>query len=568
MDSGTSAGLDRSHGSELYSAKRNGDRLVRLGTAAAIFLTAVSFAPGLVSAGETDSATFRIQDYIPKKISDFKWKLDGGANAGSGSSENPTIHNSYSEHDWVSETAASNSRGLNFANNWRYLYETREGFIELALGVSTRFSHRGSESLDSTLDTIGLWEIDRSDQPQSATSFVIPLDGIFRRYILGDGFVTAEGTFDYWYDEQTTKSMTTYRSEDMDSVSGWVEVTDAEREVKSRRISRTIDFAGEIRLGWGRVYDGRYAATALYVISELEKSHLLLRDPDRSEMLDLTRQIHAYREGHSQDQREYRAMTFQAILSSLRSAGLIAEESAFALLCLEDVLDYFPSDERRFGWDVQLGFGGHDRYQNYETDETLKDWTTLSRWHPDSSWVADTISVTYLQNQRYRRNREFTPTDHIVFQIGYYRPLAARWQFDLSARTWWCLNQNAQPEIIAYSPGYRYARTFNRVVTSCDAALQYQFDARTALLVHTALIDTSRTDRYRRFLTGETVDWKVQNRIFSVQLSAAYRMSSATTLRVDWLYSKLINSTKNRDFEVEKRSMSSSISAGITHWLF
>ncbi len=548
--------------------KETGIGLIRLGLAAIILLTVVGLVPGTVSAGETDSTKFRIQDYIPDRISDFEWKLDGLASARDGSGEQPTIHHNFSKYYREAESWESNSRTLEIANNWRYRYESRQGFVDLNLGLSTDFYHDEYDNVDSTVDTIGLWQIASHEQPYTSAAYHVPLAGEIRRYVFSNTFVTAVGDLYYSYYRNKSKELTNTHLERPDSLSSLTEMTDVEEEVATRRTSRNLDFVGEIRLGWGRVYEGKYAATALYVTNELKKARLLARDPGRSEMLSLTKQIHAYREGHSWDRREYRASSLQAILANLHSAGLIADESAYALLCVEDVLDYFPAGSRRFGWDIQAGFGGHDRYYNYETDQETRRWTTTSLWNQDSTWIADTISATYVEEQKTTHTREFAPTDHLVLQMGYYRPLSPRWQFNFSARSWWFLNRNTQPENIDYLPGYKYWRTFDRVVMSGETEIQYLYDARTALLLNASLIDTTRTDKYRSYHTEEIIGWKIHSRIFQMRLGGTYRMTPSTTLSVNWQYLKYLSTVTQVDLETRSKSKRAYLSFGITHWLF
>lgn len=545
-----------------------GDYLVRRRLASTLILILFSFLTDSSRAGELDSTRFRIQDYIPKRFTDFEWKVDGSASTGS-----ETLDTSQNQGGNLYEI---NSSGLVANSKWRYRYETTQEFFTCTFDVNTSFDHHNTVTLDSVVDTLGLSQTHEHEQTMTYSSLNFPLNGEFRRYAIASAFLAAEGNFVYQYSQQSDRDIESNRRVEPEDSSGWLDITETKAEERKRSIRRRIDFTGEIRLGWGRVYEGRYAATAINIVGELKRRGLLARDPYRAEMLALTRLIHSYREGHGPDKREYRIEALRALLSNLYSAGIIMDESAAVLLCVEDVLDYYANTNRRFGWTVEAGFGGHDIYYNNRDDLTSLRWTTVTRTNPDSTWIADTLDASFTKRIRSQGSKKFSPADHIVARFSYYRPLADRWQFDFVAFTWLYLNMYRPTEYAQNQSGYTYLWTLDKKVLAADANLRYLYDARTTLRAGCIWFDTVRADHYRRsetrpsggLLTHETNDWKVRSRVLLLAIGVAYRISPPTTLTVDWVYTKRFNSTDRITADSQARFRTYSFSAKITHWLF
>lgn len=540
-----------------------------------LVLTALSSGAASTWAGEPDSTKFRIQDYIPERFTDFQWRLDGSVRTGDDTHDTDTIYSDNLKHNQTTGPNEIESGGFGIVNNWRYRYETRQGLFDCTFGITTSFNHRDSETANSLVDTLGLPRNEDSSQSESDYSFDFPVQAEFRRYVIGDAFLEVEGSFWYFYDQNNDHNIDIRHSVTGDDTPGWLKISDSRRDDKFRYINRRVDFAGEIRLGWGRVYRGKYASTAISIVDQLKRSGLITRTPNRSEMLELTRLVHGYREGHGPDEREYRASTLQGIVMLLHNQGVTADESAAVLLLVEDVLDYFPTGDRSFGWNAQVGFGGHDVYYNNQGDYDLRYSWTVSRSNPDSTLIIDTLQFSSSHSVHSYETRNFRPADHIALNLSYYRPLSARWQFDCSVVTWFYLNRNTPSQAVPYQSGLDYQRSFDKRVIVSRASLQYYHDARTTLILGCDWLDSVRTDRYRvLYLTplgnasDETTDWRVRNWTLQLTVGADYRLSPATSLGLELTYWRLCDRTERPQYVTENKRRYIAVSAGITHWLF
>ena len=507
-----------------------------------------------------DSTKFRIQDYIPERFTDFQWRLDGSAKTSKGTPEADTSFSDNVKRDQTSGFSESGSSRFTLKNNWRYVYETRQGALDCNFGITTAFDHNDQRQLDSLVSPLGSRKTWDSKNQQSVLTFESPLEAELRRYVLGEAFLEAGGRFWYYYFQRADNNDDAEQYVSAIEGPGWRVITDNFAEERGRNVSRRIDFQGELRLGWGRVYRGGYAATAISIVDQLRRSGLVARSPNREDMLELTKLIHAYREGHGTDKREYRAQSLKSVVTFLHLQGIVAEEHPAVLLSVEDVLDYFSRADRRFGWSVQFGFGGHDVYYNNQFSQNVRTWSTEYRWNPDSSWIADTLYATHGVSENSSRSRDFAPTDYVILKLDFYRPLSARWQLDLNAGSRFYLEPSM---LFKDRAGFAYRWSLGRRTVSTRFSLQYFHDARTTLSLACTWIDSVRTERSRLL-----PDVRLHNWLLALMFLADYKLSPATTLNMEFLYYRRSDFVENSRYATVNKQRHFDVSAGITHWLF
>ena len=550
--------------------------MVRSRFASPFLAAALCLQPVVALAGDQDSTSFRIQDYIPDRITDFEWWVDGKFNMAGESRERPIVY--YQDDPNRAETSDDNTTShgqAKAASAWRYRYETRQGSFDCTFGIIAGLTRTNSINTWSTIDTLGLHHERKQESPGTDFDFKFPFSGEFRQYVAGDAFVAAVGNFEYRYYENVTKSIQHSYGSRADSVPGWFVSWNDQAENRVGEVNRAIDFTGEIRIGWGRVYEGKHAATAIYIIDELRRTGLLPKAANREDMLALSRLVHAYHEGHGPDTREYRAGAIQTIVSHLHAAGLLADESAAAILCIEDVLDFFPTTDRPFGWSVDGGFGGQDEYYSRQRESVYKRWKTTTRSCPDSSWILDTVEMYYGRIADSKKAREFAATDYVTFGAEYYRPLAARWQFGCYGRARLYLNKDTPHKDFSPRPGASYYRTVDKRELSASVSIRYLYDARTSFLVSTEWTRNTSVSRHHYFktevsgsLVDDITDRKSRFREFEFGTRIDYRFSPSTAAELTWSYMKLFAGNEHTDYEAQLKRSGFSLSTGITHWIF
>jgi hypothetical protein len=571
--------VDTVTGLFVYSAKRNGDRLVRLGIATAVLLTVLGFAPVPAWAVETDSATFRIQDYIPVKFTDFGWKLDGGCAVNRRqTTDSRRVFESAAEYDDLVIPSDSGGNAIAFENLIRYRYLTRQGTLILEFGPGGGGYRTAEDTVKSAQDAVGaVTETSRTSKVRS-TQVSIPFKGETRRYLVGDVFLSANGDFEYSYDQTTDeKEHSTNQYDDADSL-GRISISISERLEKSRGIVRRIDFTGEIRLGYGRVYEGRHAATALQLVAELRNRGLLQREPTRNEMLSLSVSVHKFREGHGPDTRDYREENVRMILDWLVRQGILDEGATVAHARVEDVLDYYSAEDRPFGWQVQVGFGGHDQYYNRQSDKVITTRKLRQVSEPYFRERFDTLELTTTRSVTSGRDRNFAPKDHLILKCDYSRPLSLAWQFDLGLEAISYLEPRGPSDGFVIRDGASYSYLDDRYDLYTSARLAFLCDPRTSLGLTVEWTTTSfvyRDHRFRNLPDSSSIaevirSYRYRRSDLVATLEAAYRVSHNTTIVAEWAFTNR-NYVYDYDyvpFDSRYEWTAANFSAGITHWLF
>jgi hypothetical protein len=549
--------------------------LVRRRLATVLALTALSFGAASTRTGEPDSTKFRIQDYIPERFTDFQWRLRGWLRTNENENSNDVSYSDFVKPDLSAVRHESQSVSINASSNWEYQYQTQQRSFDATLALTTYNSRDNHETNHTLIDTLQTVSTESSESRYTDGSFNLPLKANYLTYLSGDAFLSAGGSFNYSYGQFGSNQ--DYVTHEISSVGSGdtLRTYHAEGGGEYRRISRRIDFEGEIRLGWGRVYSGQYAATAIMIVNELRDAGLMARAPNREDMLELTRLIHAFREGHGFDSREYRTRSLRAIVGNLYQKGIIPDQNTAVLLRVEDVLDYYPIAARRFGWAAQLGFGGRDIYYNNESDRVTRERITVHLTDPENPANLDTTYyISEYDEDRYGSS-DFSSTDHVAINLSYHRPLNVRWQLDISAISTFYLNSTVPSDYRVRYSGFNYFWSIDRKFVSANVGLQYFYDARTTLSMICTFTDSTRTDQYEEVSSapaaggrGRVEEWDRHERALRFRLGCVYRLSPTTSLDMDWNYARRVYSIENSPYVYEFTNRDISFTVQITHWLF
>jgi len=91
--------------------------------------------------------------------------------------------------------------------------------------------------------------------------------------------------------------------------------------------------------GYGRVYNGVYAATAMYMIDELKKAGYIDKEPSYPQMIEMTDIIYQYRLKYYDDRRIHRIEALTAVGEYLQQQGLADDFGTGGQLIIQDVWD-------------------------------------------------------------------------------------------------------------------------------------------------------------------------------------------------------------------------------------
>jgi len=360
---------------------------------------------------------------------------------------------------------------------------------------------------------------------------------------------------------------------------------DRERIAKSHRNQRHFDAYLDLGFGWGRVYAGVYASTAMYMIEELRKDDLLLREPTHEEMLELAAIIYQNRLQHTVDKRIRRIESFDAVLVFLQEEGITDLSERMAYLLIGDVWDYFPRDDRKFGVRLRIGPGVRWSYysDSRSTDEYRRDLITSVPTDDPGNPVSS--SFTYLIYDHHYRSSDVLSSD-IVAQAEYYRPLTRKWQLDLLMSGRYRLHAY-ETEEMEYTEWRRrdgqsdtyYHRERNDIdggddcVVTVGSTATYIVNSRTQLLLRASLYHRYTEALERSLYEYHGEDTYDRRRVDQCSTRVGingrldYRISIPTTLRLTVAFDHIDDDYANgmeRDLDRDLYT----VSASISHYIY
>ncbi len=377
-----------------------------------------------------DSLDFKITDYIPDYFRDLEWKVNGAA----------TMSGRYSDQysgdarDMTEvvrrSTQNGNSYGISVGSNLWYDYETIRHFLNLSCSGGVTYSratsdkssteHRDSENYSRTVG-----EGTKSENYRFSSSLGTRA-GV---YWLRESFVSGEIFLSGYYREMPdyVSAQTYVRTEVEDP---YIYRTSNYSRSKISEIDRRYRAVADIAVGYGHIYEGTYASTALYIVEELRSHNYLRRDPTTEEMLSLSEIVRRNRLEHAVDTRIRRQESLDEMLGFLADKGLLAGEARYGKFLVEDVWDYFPTTRRRFGYRASLGFREDYRYEGREGAQEKHGYHREIRSFIDSIDVVDTLRWESDDEYYYSSRKNDYSRHRLLGIFEGYNPLSRKWQFD------------------------------------------------------------------------------------------------------------------------------------------
>jgi hypothetical protein len=519
-------------------------------------LFACLFTPPL----RADSGNFKIDSYIPQRFTDLSWTVSGSTSLQSyrGTSD-------YYEDYGSNRTSYSSQRlSANSSATWRYITVPR--FLTVDLSLGSAFYRQPSHA---TNDRIIIPEPEYSVSSDSKST---------ARYLELTGSPYVDGGVYVWNDlflSATASANSQYRNgpsenEDVSYHYHFVGSDDRVNDLLGYAHSKTTGnyrsnhLSGELLPGLGRVYEGNYAATGLYMINALREHGLLTREPSVDEMRALTDLIYNYRLRHTPDKRIRRIEALSAITVFLQKNHISDTLGAAGYLAAQDVWDYYPTYSRQFGFRLRTGIGWDYTYASRNTSSASSYFDTTISYMLGTPEDADT--VTYANDMSsYNHYSQKTQSGYALVLFEYYRPLATQWQFDGQIRLLYYLNEWT---LI----GNNRTEYENHALSLLTAMLQYIPDSRTnAGLRLTSGYETYR-DRSRSQGSATElppyVPFSPDRHNFSIELAGflTYRIAIPTTLSINGSYG--YREYENIYSDADESTRRFILAAGINHYIF
>jgi hypothetical protein len=437
---------------------------------------------------------FRIDSYIPQYFTDFQWRMEGYFSA-EGYRKKGQVYIEGEEARYTN-VSSLDKQTFRASSNMDYQYETIPRYFNINV--------QGSYFIDN-VNPDG-----RAGYRHDSEPGIFPaIDAGY--YLHSDLLVFLSGS------------------------AGWIYAHNLhDVNPDSRRIEYTVDAA--TGLGWGRIYDGRFAATAMYILDELKGKGVLSRPPTFAEMDSLTEIVYSRRLESYDDSRLHQIASLLSIMEFLESRGIINYAGPYDYLLIQDVWNYFPNESRRFGWMIKAGVGlDYHKRLVQTTDEHESDFGIF--FH------------TYLHEEEVEQQPFF------FFQADYYKPWGLRWQLNAFFEYKYFFesyNLNKRDEYRYQPSQFTSHREFRTNYSapyriSAEASIDYIFDSRTSAGATIGYVRSHFNSDYEHH--------GVETGILSSQATIDYRIAVPTTLRVAIEY--------RREDETETWGYAERISVGV-----
>jgi len=376
-----------------------------------------------------ETAGFQISDYIPERFEDLEWRVNGAFRLKGDNNENTSNRNRtypYNDDYLVNMDRDYDQFIFALGSDLNYDYVTIPHFliINTSLDANINFS---SNHINNSEHYSNFWDQEKSDKSSRIYDFRINNKTEAGHYLNNDFFISAIANFNYTYSEVGKDNREQF-VEHKYYYEPYTTVNQSRSDVDQRSDSRNIFIDGELSTGWGRVYEGSYASTALYIIEELKKDGLLVKNPTQRNLLNLTEIIYQYRQKHAIDKRIHKIESLKNIIEFLEKENLIVGTGANDYLLIQDVWDYFPRYNRKFGSKIRLGVGFDYNYNNYHYSSTSDSHSFEYRYNDNNPQLKDTLYIRTWTDYKYASRKFDYSGTYLALNAEYNVPLNHQWQ--------------------------------------------------------------------------------------------------------------------------------------------
>lgn len=551
--------------------------------AISLIVAIIMIAPAAIAA-QTPSDNFTIKSYIPEKFVDFQSNLTSDLSISGHDSkydqgdfdqfDTTTIENN--------QRGSSNNQHFYFSNLSAYRNETVLRYLDASLAASSHLYGSYSWTSDNRSFTSGYSSHTyRRDQTNSIQLYLFPVIDA-GRYLIDDFFISTYSSFRFSYNN-SWKNINIDNVQSTNSPSpGYFESSIDNSKDDGDIHYDYYDLDLSLLAGIGHVYEGRYASTALYIIDELRDKNLLVNEPSKTQMMQLSELIYQSKLEHYFDSRLHDIEVVDNIWQYLKSEGLIAQNSLKAPVIINDVWRSFPNYARQFGIRIRGGVG-YDYYYSFEKRKTTNDYyRLLTSYYADSANVIDTLSESAGTRTDRTTSKSTSSLPYIVGMIEYFNPINHRWQINLNLSGNYYLN----PDRITTHKYYYGSATDPSGSTNktslketyeatLDGEARYIFNSRTNALFYATLgywhlkSSLTNTDISGNTETSEIFNGQPHSsRYYSFGTYISYRITIPITLVLQASYSHNNSLASQLYSSSHIHNSAYNIGAGLTYLLF
>lgn len=183
-----------------------------------------------------------------------------------------------------------------------------------------------------------------------------------------------------------------------------------------------------IGISVGYLYEGRYSAAVLHLLSEMNKRALLETEPSTSDFRTMCDTAYAYANKYFSDGRRRRVATSTALANTLINLGILKSPSGQLLIWMQDIWYGYSRESRQLGTKLTIGMsaeGNANYYQSEETIETDRKVRAHFLDYGDSVVVIDEHTVHSDARKVEYQSLQYYNTLTALIE----KPISLRWQF-------------------------------------------------------------------------------------------------------------------------------------------
>jgi hypothetical protein len=407
---------------------------------------------------------FRVNSFIPEKFTDLLLRVNGGFELYGSNTERGERDLSAGLYSLEDRKYDHDSRLLNVGGSFLYRYETVPRFLTFSSDLSASYRSYDQNEVSDRYYPDGRYNF--YDWDDDVDEYTLRLQQYFdgAAYLVQDMFVSCRAEIASDFHENSGDNIDVSGDADPPDFMGYIYEISYDAEGTSSGHTKHYQLNLEFLPGWGRIYEGNYASTAIYMVNELKNQGFLEKVPTNSEMTELTEIIYRYRLKHAIDKRLHRIEALTAIVDFLKDKDLVRDLHPGGSAIVQDVWDYFPHTYRPFGYRFRLGFGIEYSYRSGSSTDESSQHRIATEYHVSTPDVIDTTLDTTYQYYSYNRNRSETTSPYLACLFEYANPIDHRWQLNIEAQGRLYFNHDLETNIrdTMYSYYYYYNRLIDR----------------------------------------------------------------------------------------------------------
>ena len=377
---------------------------------------------------------FHVNSFIPEKFTDLMLRVYGGFDIYGSDYERGEQDLSSGLYTIDDYESGSDSKTLSAGGSLLYRYETVPKFLTFGVDLYTSYRSYGQNRRSDQYSPNGNYYFydDDEDTDEYRLRLQNYIDGAV--YLMQDMFVSCRAEIGSDFRERSIDYIYVTGDTDPPDIFDDVHESSYRTEGTGSGHNKYYRLSLEILPGWGRIYEGGYASTAMYVVDELKSQGFLEKEPSYAEMTELTEIIYQYRLKHVIDSRLHRIEALTAIVDFLKQKGLVNDMHPAGSVIIQDVWDYFPNYYRPFGYRVRFGFGIEYSYGSYSSLSESDQHRLETDYNINTPDIVDTTLDTTYQYYSHYRDRSESSSPYLAMMFEYNNPINHRWQLNVGAQ--------------------------------------------------------------------------------------------------------------------------------------